>query len=286
MDSLFEKYVREYVHRSSAFMSRDPALVEARYRQKLVEEELVRPMAARVASLCPDLQGARVLEIGSGAGGFSVALALLGARVCGIEPEQAGIEAARARARKYPQIQVDFHPGCAEGLPFRDGTFDLVVSNMVLEHVRDLKATVGEIYRVLRTGGKTYHEIPNYLFPREEHYRIFWPPLIPKRLGKIYATVRGKNPCFLDHLTYTTPSLIFETFSRAGFRNLRNLYVEELRAKFQDPSKLSTGWVRAVGKILKRFRLNSTTGALILVLRMYPVIRLAGEKLDSRERQG
>lgn len=282
MGFLLEKYVRDYVYRSSLLMSRDPAFLEARYQEKLGEEELVRPLAARIASLCPDLQDAKVLEIGSGAGGLSVALALFGTRVYGIEPEEAGIEASRVRARKYPHIQADFQRGCGETLPFKDATFDLVVSNMVLEHVRDLQAAVAEIYRVLRAGGKTYHEIPNYLFPREEHYRIFWPPLIPKRLGKIYATMRGKNPRFLDQLTYTTPSLIFKTFSRAGFLNLRNLYVEELQTKFHDPSKLRTRWLRTLGKTLKAFRLNTTVGFLILALRMYPVIRLAGEKPHSR----
>jgi len=282
MESLLEKYLRDYVYRSSALMSRDPALLEARYRQKLVEEELVQPVATRIASLCPDLKGARVLEIGSGAGGLSVALALLGARVDGIEPEEAGVEASRARARRYPHIQADFHQGCAERLPFKDATFDLVVSNMVLEHVHDLREAVREMYRVLKVGGKTYHEIPNYLFPREEHYRIFWPPLIPKELGKIYARVRGKNPSFLDHLTYTTPSLIFKTFLQVGFRNLRNLYVEELKAKFQDPSMLTTGWVRGLWKVFKAFRVNNTVGFLILALRMYPVVRLAGEKLNPK----
>lgn len=39
-------------------------------------------------------------------------------------------------------------------LPFSDGTFDLVVSGLVLEHLHDLQAFFSETFRVIRSGGR------------------------------------------------------------------------------------------------------------------------------------
>src|SRR5919204_2960475 len=50
--------------------------------------------------------------------------------------------------------------GLAEALPFRDGVFDGVVFQAVLEHVRDASAALNEIARVLRPGGSVFVEVP------------------------------------------------------------------------------------------------------------------------------
>jgi SAM-dependent methyltransferase len=57
-------------------------------------------------------------------------------------------------------------------LPFDDGAFDLVVSNMVLEHVQDHHTAFGEICRVLRPGGVSLHVFPGRWAPIEPHLRI------------------------------------------------------------------------------------------------------------------
>ena len=50
--------------------------------------------------------------------------------------------------------------GNAECLPFADATIDVIISNAVLEHVRNIDATLAEINRVLKPGGFVYIEIP------------------------------------------------------------------------------------------------------------------------------
>jgi SAM-dependent methyltransferase len=50
--------------------------------------------------------------------------------------------------------------GVAEALPFRDGAFDGVVFQAVLEHVRDASTALKEIARVLRPGGSVFVEVP------------------------------------------------------------------------------------------------------------------------------
>jgi SAM-dependent methyltransferase len=53
------------------------------------------------------------------------------------------------------QIVCDGHD-----LPFRDGEFDAVVAQAVLEHVADPPRVVSEVHRVLRPGGLVYSEVP------------------------------------------------------------------------------------------------------------------------------
>ena len=46
-------------------------------------------------------------------------------------------------------------------IPFTDKSFDMVFSSSVLEHVRDLPATLSEIHRVLKTNELAAHVLPN-----------------------------------------------------------------------------------------------------------------------------
>ncbi len=48
-----------------------------------------------------------------------------------------------------------------EGLPFEDGTFDVVVAQDIIEHVCNTDLFVSEIYRVLKHGGYTVIGTPN-----------------------------------------------------------------------------------------------------------------------------
>ena len=54
---------------------------------------------------------------------------------------------------KYPSTDV---VGVGEKLPFKDNSFDAVISESVLEHVEDPFSYVHEIYRVLKVGGEVY----------------------------------------------------------------------------------------------------------------------------------
>jgi SAM-dependent methyltransferase len=59
-----------------------------------------------------------------------------------------------------------------EGLPFSDRSFDLVVSNHVIEHMADANRHLSEIRRVLKFDGLAYLATPNRLWPWEVHNRI------------------------------------------------------------------------------------------------------------------
>lgn len=95
--------------------------------------------------------GDRVLDLGCGAGRF---LALLEDAV-GVELAEEA--AARARAN-VPG--ADVRVIADDTLPVGHGEFDLVWCSEVLEHVPDVAATLGEVRRVLRRGGRLLLTVP------------------------------------------------------------------------------------------------------------------------------
>jgi arsenite methyltransferase len=103
------------------------------------------------------LPGERVLDIGSGAGTD----ALVAAQMVGDEGHVTGIDMtpemaakARANAAAMNARNVEFLDGDAERLLFADATFDVVISNGVIDLVPDKDAVFAEVFRVLRPGGR------------------------------------------------------------------------------------------------------------------------------------
>jgi SAM-dependent methyltransferase len=70
-----------------------------------------------------------------------------------------GLDAEQEHASALP-ARTSFVLGSGEALPFADGTIDLVVAADVLEHIRDDRAAMAEIVRVLRPGGLIVITVP------------------------------------------------------------------------------------------------------------------------------
>jgi arsenite methyltransferase len=101
--------------------------------------------------------GELVLDLGSGAGTDSlVAVQMVGAggRVTGIDMTEAMLVKARSAATAMGVHNVEFVEGEAERLPFPDASFDVVISNGVIDLVPDKDAVFAELYRVLAPGGR------------------------------------------------------------------------------------------------------------------------------------
>jgi 2-polyprenyl-6-hydroxyphenyl methylase/3-demethylubiquinone-9 3-methyltransferase len=96
----------------------------------------------------------QILEVGCGGGLICEQLARRGAEMVGVDPSLGALDTARAHAQEQGLGQnIHYQQGYAESLPFADGSFSAIVCFDVLEHVRDLKATIKEIARVLAPGG-------------------------------------------------------------------------------------------------------------------------------------
>jgi arsenite methyltransferase len=102
-------------------------------------------------------RGEAVLDVGSGAGTDSlIAAQMVGAegRVTGVDMTQEMLAKARAAAAEMETTNVEFVEGEVESLPFEAESFDVVISNGVIDLVPDKDAVFSEIHRVLRPGGR------------------------------------------------------------------------------------------------------------------------------------
>jgi SAM-dependent methyltransferase len=107
-----------------------------------------------------------ILENGCGIGLYLERLGSLGGEVFGLE-----FDLDRAQQALEPGRHI--LGGAGEHLPFPGDSFDLILSNEVIEHVQDDHKAVGEMVRVLKTGGRIALFCPNRWYPFETH-GIYW----------------------------------------------------------------------------------------------------------------
>lgn len=107
--------------------------------------------------------GTRALELGCGTGEFLRRVAHSGAEIRGIDLSQHLLARARVRAAAFPDVSLVC--GNAEQLPYPDASFDAVYGSSVLHHL-DLPRALGEVFRVLRPGGRLVCTEPNLVNPQ------------------------------------------------------------------------------------------------------------------------
>jgi demethylmenaquinone methyltransferase/2-methoxy-6-polyprenyl-1,4-benzoquinol methylase len=131
---------------------------------------------ALVAAVAP-APGARVLDVATGTG--MVAAELLGQCECTVVGlDQSAEMLAAARARFAGDERVELIEGEAERLPFADQSFDALTFTYLLRYVEDPAATIGELARVVKPGG------------RVGSLEFGVPPLAPARAAwRVYTAV-------------------------------------------------------------------------------------------------
>lgn len=102
-------------------------------------------------SLLPEVKGKRVLDAGCGPGAYAEWLADRGAEVVAFDANEKMVRLARERLGDKAQV---VQANLEQPLDFlRDGSFDIVVSPLVMDYVRDWEMVFGEFYRVLGDRG-------------------------------------------------------------------------------------------------------------------------------------
>jgi len=160
----------------------------------------VREQLELLSSFVGDLKGKKLLEVGSGWGLFVALTRKQAIESYGIEPEEEVYQTSLKVLESYGLGKDFIKKASGEEIPFKDNTFDAVYSTMVLEHVKDPEKVIKESIRVLKKGGYLQFVIPNYGSFWEGHYGILWPPNLSKSLAKIYVSLLGRNPSYLDGL--------------------------------------------------------------------------------------
>lgn len=242
----------------------------------------------------------KILEVGSGYGFQLCYLRKLGLNAEGVEPGKnpafegrydRAIELLEANGLSEPRRIL--HPAFGEALPFADGTFDIVYSVDVLEHVGDIEKCLTEAIRVAKPGGVVVMDVPTYNSFQEGHYDIFWLPhlLKSKRIAKWYVkAIFGRADWFIDELNFTTPRYFKKLAERTAKLNGMKLYLMPnpsfnlfgriIPSYYHAKEKLPASSRRLKHKLLLRF------GSLALnageFLGMALMCRIVWEKPDRR----
>lgn len=108
--------------------------------------------AARLVAHAGVRSGHRVLDVACGTGVVSVTAARIGARVTGLDLTPELLQRARENAATA-RVDIEWHEGDAEALPFPDSTFDAVLSQFGHMFAPRPDVAIREMLRVLKPGG-------------------------------------------------------------------------------------------------------------------------------------
>jgi ubiquinone/menaquinone biosynthesis C-methylase UbiE len=150
----------------------------------------------------------QALDLCCGQGNVSEALLRRGCHVVGVDFSPAMLAFARKRARNAALIEAD-----AQNLPFGDGEFDVVVSNLGLCHVPDQPRALAEARRVLRSGGKFA-------------MTVWCGPENSPCFAAVYSAIRSHGhpdvsaPAGPDFHQFARPEVAVKLLSAAGFSNV------------------------------------------------------------------
>jgi SAM-dependent methyltransferase len=133
--------------------------------------------AARLVEHARIRSGQRVLDVGCGTGVVAVTAARLGAKVSGLDLTPELLAEARENSR-IAMVDIDWHEGDVEHLPFEPNTFDVVVSQFGHMFAPRPDVAVSEMLRVLKPGGTIAFST--------------WPPEL--FVGRMFALVGSYMP--------------------------------------------------------------------------------------------
>ncbi|TAN18160.1 MAG: class I SAM-dependent methyltransferase [Rhodanobacter sp.] len=195
----------------------------------------------RLLDLANRAQPIRMLEVGTGSGGI--------AHYFGTHPQlRCEVDAVDVHDNRLVAEGYRYHQVHDTGLPFANQSFDVVLSNHVIEHVGDeqaQRAHLAELRRVVRSDGVGYLAVPNRWMLVEPHYKLVFLSWLPHAWRTQYLRAMGKGeiydcePLRLGQLE--------KLLADAGFR-YRNLCVDALRATFEieRPQSAATSVLRSI----------------------------------------
>lgn len=161
----------------------ETALAEAAGRRFRSEYDYARweylrsPKALQALSRAGVALRGRVLDAGCGSGGTALSLAEETGFAVGLDLDARFAGTGTRLASDKGVGGIAFVQGDGQRLPFRDGSFDVVFSHSVIEHVGSAESYLRECHRVLRAGGVLYLSTAPFLSLAGAHLPRLRPPL-------------------------------------------------------------------------------------------------------------
>ncbi|HEY2093031.1 MAG TPA: class I SAM-dependent methyltransferase [Thermoanaerobaculia bacterium] len=177
-------------------------------RQRFAEGlELVGYFASKYGE-----RGLRVLDLGAGAGGVSIALSS--------EPRYrvTAVDVVMNSDLVELRGDIEYAVASGDGLPFKDGSFDAVLCLETIEHLPKPRPAAKEMMRVLKSGGLVMITTParfRWLLKPDPHYQIRGLALLPDVLQK--KVVENYD---VEHLFWTAGGMIRMFPNRARVETL------------------------------------------------------------------
>ncbi len=165
-----------------------------------------------------------------------------------------GIDYSLESLKNHRNIQQRVR-GDVTNLSFRDGSFDLVTANMVVEHLDNPSRQFQEINRVLRPGGVFIFHTPNTLGHATVMARLVPGPIKDKMAFVLDG--RKEEDVFETHYKANTPNQIAGIAAESGFDVIktRMLVSDAIFAVVPPLAVLELMWIRALmTRPLKRLR--------------------------------
>jgi demethylmenaquinone methyltransferase / 2-methoxy-6-polyprenyl-1,4-benzoquinol methylase len=154
--------------------------------------------------------GLRVLDVATGTGLVAARVAERGATVIALDQSEDMLAGARQRLTARPDLaaRITLVQGEAEQLPFADGEFDALSFTYLLRYVDDRAATMRELARVVKPGGRI--GMVEFGVPRSAALRALW--RVHTRVG-LPLLGRVVSPAWVEVGRFLGPNI--EAFYRA-----------------------------------------------------------------------